>query len=122
MLRTLFLAKCHFLPTLTAKEASTLLFGLPGRAEACLRPLLVVDGCFWQVRIEYRFARFEGCKILQLTLSGIFRLKILSTKSEIRNNLELPKLEFSKQGPHGQTKTGGNRQTGAACLTDQSKM
>jgi hypothetical protein len=72
---------------LTAKEASTLLLTFPGRAEACLRPLPVVDGRFWQVRIESRLARFEGCKILQLTLSGIFRVKILSTTAFAGVNL-----------------------------------
>ena len=87
MLRTVFLAECHFLPTLTAKEASTLLFGLSGRVETCLRPLPDADGRFWQVRIESRRARFEGCKILQLTLSGIFRVKILSTPAFAGVNL-----------------------------------
>jgi len=79
MLRTAFLAECHFLLTLTAKEASIVLFGLSGGACACLRPLPVGGGRFWQVRIESRLARFDGCKILQLTLSGISRI----TKNQI---------------------------------------
>ena len=89
MERTVFFAEFHFLLTLTVKGAS---LDLP-----TFRRLLPVLGlsCVERsqaVSMEVRLARVEGCRILQLTLSDISELKIRSTKSEIRNNLELTKL------------------------------
>lgn len=78
--RTVFFAECHFLLTLTVKEASLDLAALRRflpvlRLSRGERPSAVMT--------EDRLARVEGCRMLQFTLSDIFRLKIRSTKFDL---------------------------------------
>ena len=123
MPRTAFFAERHFLLTLTVKEASLYLPALcwVGGVSLVLRLSRVERPS--AVMIEVRLARVEGCRILQFTLSGIFRLKIRSTKSDLLrrspccarrsrsaarrefetiSNPDISGLKFSKQGQHGQ--------------------
>ncbi len=62
------------------------------------------------VMTEVHLARVEGCRMLQFTRSGIFRLKILSTTPATGAG--------AKYKPCRQTKLDGNGQTGSDCLTD----
>jgi len=149
MPRTAFFAERHFLLTLTVKEASLYLPALCWGGGVSLVLRLSRGERPSAVMIEVRLARVEGCRILQFTLWGIYRLKILSTKSEIRNNLEFSKLKFSKHGQqscpsykdpsltvgalfvkrcntnrpyYGHRGTIGNRQTKSDCLTARSNV